>query len=108
MAPPSDSARLERLPAFAWSVILVVALSVAYTIIDVAFVRPYLWPAGSGATFAGDPATQVPLKARPPSIADGAFAAATVDAVAPHSPAAAAGLTVGLTVAEVGTPERPA
>src|SRR5688500_17421043 len=65
----SEPARLERLPAFAWCVIAVVALSVVYTIIDVAFVRPYLWPAGAGATYQGDTSTDVPLKARPPQVA---------------------------------------
>ncbi len=108
MAPPSEPARLERLTAFAWSVIAVVALSVVYTVIDVGFVRPYLWPAGAGATIAGDPATEIPLKARPPSIGDGAFAAAVVDAVAPGSPAAAAGLSVGLMVTDVRVPGQPA
>jgi hypothetical protein len=64
----SDPARLERLPAFAWCVIAVVALSVVYTGVDVGFVRPYLWPAGVGATYSGDTAADHPLKARPPDI----------------------------------------
>jgi eukaryotic-like serine/threonine-protein kinase len=96
MAPPSDSARLERLPAFAWSVILVVALSVVYTIVDVAFVRPYLWPAGIGAVLDGDPAAQMPLKARPPDIREAFFKQPfVIGEVASSSPADAAGLGIG-------------
>jgi len=67
MAAPSDPVRLERLPAFAWCVIGVVALSVLYTILQVGFVRPYLWPAGVGATYQGDSSTDTPLRARPPN-----------------------------------------
>jgi eukaryotic-like serine/threonine-protein kinase len=68
MAAPSDPVRLERLPAFAWFVIGVVALAVLYTILQILFVRPYLWPAGAGALLAGDPVAQLPLKARPPDV----------------------------------------
>jgi GAF domain-containing protein len=69
MAPASEPVRLERLPAFAWAVIAVVALAVLYTVVQVMLVRPYLWPAGTGATLAGDPTAQLPLKARPPDVA---------------------------------------
>ena len=55
MAPASEPVRLERLPAFAWAVIAVVGLTVLYTVVQVVLVRPYLWPAGTGATLAGDP-----------------------------------------------------
>src|SRR5262245_37883976 len=66
--PPTDTARLERFPAFAWLVIAVVVLSVVYAVMNVVFVRPYLWPAGTGATFVGDTSTDLPLKARPPDV----------------------------------------
>jgi hypothetical protein len=68
MAPSPGQPRLERLPPFAWFVILVVALSVLSTIVDVAFVRPYLFPAGAGATFVGDTSGALPLQARPPRL----------------------------------------
>ena len=69
MAPASEPVRLERLPAFAWAVIAVVGLSVLCTVVQVMLVRPYLWPAGTGATLAGDPTALLPLKARPPDVA---------------------------------------
>ena len=88
MAPAPEPARLERLPAFAWAVIAVVALSVLYTVIQVALVRPYLWPAGTGATLAGDPTAHLPLKARPPDVAaDFDLCRHAITRVAPGSPA---------------------
>jgi hypothetical protein len=101
MAAPSDPVRLERLPAFAWCVIGVVALSVLYTVLEVGFVRPYLWPAGSGARFAGDPAADFPLKARPPDIRRHFGEALTIAEVTPGGPAAAAGLAPGDSVVHV-------
>ena len=95
MAAPSDPVRLEHLPAFAWSVIGIVALSVVYTVLQVAFVRPFLWPAGSGARFAGDPATVFPIKARPPDVRKYFGEALAIAQVTPGSPAAAAGLVPG-------------
>jgi hypothetical protein len=87
MAPDSDSLRLERLTPFAWLVIGVVALTVTYTVIQVALVRPYLWPAGAGALLAGDPVAHIPLRARPPEIHHAFTVAPGITRVAPGSPA---------------------
>jgi len=87
MSPASESARLERLTPFAWSVIGVVALTVIYTVIQVLLVRPYLWPAGAGVTLAGDPTAHQPLKARPPEILHSFTVAPEIVRVAPGSPA---------------------
>ena len=87
MAPASEPVRLERLPAFAWAVIAVVGLSVLYTVVQVVLVRPYLWPAGTGATLAGDPTAQLPLKARPPDVAAYFTSPPEIARVAPGSPA---------------------
>jgi hypothetical protein len=100
MAPAAEPARLERLPTFAWLAIVVVALSVVCTILQVGFVRPYLWPAGAGATFAGDTTADQPLKARPPYIRDPADPADAgrgrlISHVVPGGPAEAAGVRDG-------------
>jgi eukaryotic-like serine/threonine-protein kinase len=95
MAPSSEPVRLERLPPFAWFVIAIVSLTVVYTILQVARVRPYLWPAGTGATIAGDPSSQFPLKARPPDIRSEFGTFPIVSQVAPGSPAALQGIAVG-------------
>ncbi len=87
MAPASEPVRLERLPAFAWAVIAVVGLSVLCTVVQVMLVRPYLWPAGTGATLAGDPTAQLPLKARPPDVAVDFTSPPEIARVAPGSPA---------------------
>ena len=87
MAPASEPVRLERLPAFAWAVIAVVGLAVLYTVVQVMLVRPYLWPAGTGATLAGDPTAQLPLKARPPDVAASFTSPPEIARVAPGSPA---------------------
>ena len=50
-------------------------------------VRPYLWPAGTGATLAGDPTAQLPLKARPPDVAGYFTSPPEIARVAPGSPA---------------------
>jgi GAF domain-containing protein len=89
MAPASESARLERLPPFAWAIIGVVGLTVLYTVIQVLLVRPYLWPAGTGATLAGDPTAHLPLKARPPDVGSNFTAPPEITRVAPGSPAEA-------------------
>jgi hypothetical protein len=41
-------------------------LTLLYVGLEVCAVRPYLWPAGTGASIAADPATRIPLFARPP------------------------------------------
>jgi eukaryotic-like serine/threonine-protein kinase len=95
MAPPSESVRLERLPPFAWAIIGVVSLAVIYTVVQVLLVRPYLFPAGVGATLDGDPAVHLPLKARPPEITRHFTGAPEIVRVAPGSPAAAQGVVAG-------------
>jgi tRNA A-37 threonylcarbamoyl transferase component Bud32 len=105
MTPSSDAARLERLPPFAWLVIVIVCLTVIYTVVQVLFVRPYLWPAGAGASIAGDPAAHLPLKARPPDVRSEFGSSPVVAHVAPGSPAAAQGITDGdrvLSVKRIG------
>lgn len=87
MAPASEPVRLERLPAFAWAVIAVVGLSVLCTVVQVMLVRPYLWPAGTGATLAGNPTAQLPLEARPPDVAAYFISPPEIARVAPGSPA---------------------
>jgi hypothetical protein len=105
MAPPVEAVRLERLPPFAWCVILVVALSVAYAIVDIGFVRPYLFPAGTGAIFEGDPSAQLPLKARPPDVRTTFNGPLSIAAVAPNSPAAAQSIKAGRGLIAFRSPE---
>jgi tRNA A-37 threonylcarbamoyl transferase component Bud32 len=95
MAPAPDPVRLERLPPFAWFVIGVVALAVLCVLLQVLAVRPYLWPAGAGVLLKGDPASHVPLKARPPDIRTEFDGAPAISRVAPGSPAAMQGVTEG-------------
>ncbi len=95
MAPASEPVRLDRLTPFAWAVIGVVALTVVYTVIQVLLVRPFLWPAGTGATLAGDPAAHLPLKARPPDIGHFFTVAPEITRVAPGSPADGNGVIAG-------------
>jgi hypothetical protein len=92
MSPASEPVRLDRLPPFAWAIIGVVGLTVVYTVIQVLLVRPYLWPAGNGATLAGDPTTHLPLKARPPDVSADFTGPPEIVRVAPGSPAAVAGV----------------
>jgi hypothetical protein len=87
--------RLERFPPHAWGVIAVIALSILYGAIQVALVRPFLWPAGAGAIVSSDQLTTAPLIARPPAIDDRSGGGATVTAVAHGSPAAQAGVVPG-------------
>ena len=95
MPPAPEPVRLERLPRFAWVIIAIVALSVLYTVIQIGLVRPYLWPAGTGATLAGDPKAHLPLKARPPNVVRDFISAPAITRVAPGSPADAAGIVAG-------------
>lgn len=94
-APHADSRRVERLTPFAWGVIVVVALSAIYAVLQTAFVRPHLWPAGTGVMLRGDPAAQVPLRARPPDVRSTFAGPIEVAAVASGSPADAAGIRPG-------------
>jgi eukaryotic-like serine/threonine-protein kinase len=95
MPPAPEPVRLERLPRFAWAIIAIVALSVLSTGIQVGLVRPYLWPAGTGATLAGDPTAHLPLKPRPPNVVRDFTSAPEITRVAPGSPADAAGIVAG-------------
>ena len=93
--------RLDRLPVHAWAVIAVVGLALLYTLFEVALVRPALWPAGTGALLAADPASRLPLIARPPDVRKHLGQPVKVMAVAASSPAEAAGLRVGDEIREV-------
>jgi tRNA A-37 threonylcarbamoyl transferase component Bud32 len=95
MSPSPEPVRLERLPPFAWLVIAVVSLTVAYTIMQVVLVRPYLWPAGPGATITGDPSSLFPIKARPPDVRTEFGPRPRISHVAPGTPAAAHGIAAG-------------
>ena len=103
MADPRDPARirLERLPAHAWAVIAILLLSVLYGLIDVALVRPYLWPAGTGALVTADPASRWPLIARPPDIRQQAGRAVVITEVAPARPRAVQGLAPGSALEQI-------
>jgi tRNA A-37 threonylcarbamoyl transferase component Bud32 len=91
-ASPVERVTLERLPHWAWAVIAVLALSVVCAILQIGFVRPYLWPAGAGARLAGDPASRIPLTARPADIRTELHGPPTVTEVHPGSPAAMNGI----------------
>jgi hypothetical protein len=95
MPPPADPVRLERLPPFAWFVIGIVALTVLYTALQVVRVRPFLWPAGTGALLAGDPSSHLPIKARPPDVRTEFASPMVISHVAAGSPAAAHGIHAG-------------
>lgn len=77
-----------------WAVFVVLALSVLCAGLQVLAVRPYLWPAGTGAALAGDPAAARPLLARPPDPRTLARPR-VVDRVWPGTPAARAGVRPG-------------
>src|SRR6478609_2428547 len=103
MADPRDPARirLERLPAHAWAVIVILLLSVLYGLIDIALVRPYLWPAGTGALVTADPASRSPVIARPPDIRQQARRAVVITEVAAGTPAAFQGLAPGSALEQI-------
>ena len=72
---------------------------------QVVLVRPYLWPAGPGATIAGDPSSLFPIKARPPDVRTEFGPRPRISHVAPGTPAAAHGIAVGdrvLAIARAG------
>lgn len=99
---------LEGVPRYFWGVLTVAALSVVYLVLQVSFVRPYLWPGGHGLVLVGDSAfagsiDRTMLLARPPGIFHRELT--TVRFVLPESPAAAAGLAPGdevVSLASVG------
>ena len=86
---------LDGLRAYTWGVIGVIALTVWYAVLQVAFVRPFLWPAGTGAAIAGDPSAAMPLIARPPDVEAGRGQPAIVERVSKQSPAERAGIRPG-------------
>jgi len=90
-----DRLGLEGLHGYMWGVIVVVALSFFYAVLQVGFVRPFLWPAGTGATIAGDPAAAFPLIARTPNVHADRGEAAIIARVASGTPAAGARLAPG-------------
>jgi hypothetical protein len=90
-----DRLGLEGLHAFTWIVIAAVALTLVYATLQIGFVRPFLWPAGTGAAIAGDPAAALPLTARPPAVRADRGQPAAVARVAEGSPAARAGIRPG-------------
>ncbi len=87
--------RLDRLRVYTWGVVGVVGVSLACAVFQIAFVRPFLWPAGTGAAIAGDPSAAVPLVARPPNVVADPERQATVLRVAAESPAATASVRPG-------------
>ena len=71
--------------------VLVVCLSLVYLVLQVGFVRPYLWPGGHGATLEGESSfagsvDRTMLLARPPAVGDHELT--IVKAVLPGGPAA--------------------
>jgi hypothetical protein len=86
---------LDGLHAYTWGVIGVIALTLLYAVLQVAFVRPFLWPAGTGAAIAGDTSSAMPLIARPPDVEAGRGQPAVVERVSTGSPAERAGIRPG-------------
>ncbi len=90
-AERSTTPALEGLPRFFGVVMAVACLSMVYLVLQVGFVRPYLWPAGHGATLEGESAfagsvDRTMLLARPPDVTDRELT--IVKDVLPGSPAA--------------------
>jgi tRNA A-37 threonylcarbamoyl transferase component Bud32 len=96
---------VDRFPPSFWITTALVLLTSIYAVLQVGFVRPYLWPAGHGAVIAGEPASRRPLTARPPD--PRGLLPGTITAIADKSPADRAGLHVGDVVARetLGTRE---
>jgi hypothetical protein len=88
----------------------VLLLSLVYVVLAVAFVRPYLWPAGHGVAagddsrFTGGSGDRAMLVGRPPQLWDDPTGVAVVRTVDPDSPAARAGLQSGDEVRTVQPP----
>jgi hypothetical protein len=96
-----DRVAIARVPLAARGVALVLVLSLIYLVLQLAFVRPYLWPAGHGARLAGDSRLaggsdeRAQLLARPPAVDDHPVGGTVVRNVLAGSPAAEAGLRQG-------------
>ena len=103
---PVPYVRLERLPRLAWGIIAVLSLSVIYSVLQIGFVRPYLWPAGTGAQLADDPAARIPLLARPSDVRHELDGALPVLQVASGSTAAQQGIQPGDAVTGIRRPDR--
>src|SRR5262245_36834316 len=86
---------LQELHGYVWGVIALLFLSIVYAFLQIGYVRPFLWPAGTGAAIAGDPRTEVPLMARPPNLSARDRSAAVVSDVFPATPAARDGISTG-------------
>ena len=97
---------LERHPQTSWVVASVVAAALVCAGIQVLAVAPFLWPAGDGVLLSGDPPPDTPLPARPPLLDTQAGATATVERVAPGSPADRARVKAGDRVLELKRPGR--
>jgi hypothetical protein len=87
----SDRLGLRELRASTWGVIAVVVLSLTYAVLQIALVRPYVWPGGTGAAIDNDSASRLPPIARPPRVAEEAGRPVTVLNVSDDSPAASEG-----------------
>jgi hypothetical protein len=100
-ADTPDRVAIARVPLTARGVALVLVLSLIYLVLQLAFVRPYLWPAGHGARLAGDSRLaggsdeRAQLLARPPAVDDHPVGGTVVRDVLAGSPAAEAGLRQG-------------
>ena len=94
MAAPSlvERVTLEHLPRWAWGVTAILALSVVCAILQIGFVRPYLWPAGAGVRLAGDPVSRNQPLARPADVSHELDGPLRVTDVHPGSPAASSGI----------------
>ncbi len=108
MAAPSpvEPVKLERLPRTAWGIIAVLSLSVFYAAIHIGFVRPYLWPAGSGALLGDDPFARVPLLARPADVRYELDGPLPVLEVGAGTPAAASDIRQGDAITAIRGPDR--
>ena len=89
-----DRISVDRFPPQFWIVFTLVLLTALYTVLQVGFVRPYLWPAGHGAVITGEVGSLRPFLPRPPDF-NGLRPAGTVESVADGSPAALAGVRAG-------------
>lgn len=108
MAAPSpvEPVKLERLPRTAWGIIGVLSLSLFYAAIHIGFVRPYLWPAGSGALLGDDPSARVPLLARPADVRYELDGPLPVLEVGAGTPAAASDIRRGDAITAIRGPDR--
>ncbi len=100
-AAPGARVGLNRLPPHAWGLIVIILLTIAYVIVQAWLVRPYLWPAGTGARLSGDPAATFPLVARPPEFNEQTGQPFTVIETIASGPAAQAGVVPGTRVSAI-------